>query len=199
MERIPEEKTTRSVESLLEGLVTTTAKDEPPPYEPGSDEDTSDEGYYLKALEYIRQTGRFSTSVLQRRFKIGYQKAGRITDMLEERGIIGPMRSGGAREILVDLNAEDRMKMAGTDGEAAAFDTRTSAAEEGNPFAAEPTPDTVETSAPMAEAPSMEPMADYSDTPFNDGVAPSATDDFDLGDFDPSSLELPEIRRPSQV
>jgi S-DNA-T family DNA segregation ATPase FtsK/SpoIIIE len=195
MERIPEEKTTRTVESLLEGLVTTTPKDEPPPYEPGSDEDTSDEGYYLKALEYIRQTGRFSTSVLQRRFKIGYQKAGRITDMLEERGIIGPMRSGGAREILVDLNAEDRMKMAGTDGEAAAFDTRTASAENGDVTA--PATD-VEPFNAQTDDSAAAPLADDTTEAFDNGIDPAATDDFDLGDFDPSSLELPEIRRPSQ-
>lgn len=183
MERIPEEKATRSVESLLEGLVAQPKDD--PVIELGADDDTSDEGVYLKALEYIRQTGRFSTSALQRKFKIGYQKAGRITDMLEERGIIGPMgRAGGTREILVDLNAEERQKMAGTDGEAAAFDTRTDA----------PAPDAA--LSPATESPSDEGVNDYHYEPLEE--TPPTGEDFDLGDFDPASLELPEIRRPSQ-
>ena len=185
MDRIPEEKATRSVESLLDGLVTT-PKDEPMPVEPGSPDDTSDEGYYQRALELIRRTGRFSTSTMQRRFSIGYTKAGRITDMLEERGIIGPMTKGGTREILVDLNAEERQQMAGTDGEAAAFDTRTDAPD------AEPV-----TFDPMID--DVEPATAYVDEgetrvtdPTTEGI-----DDFSLGDFDPASLDLPEITRPS--
>ena len=89
------------------------------------DKALTDEDLYERALTLIRQTGRYSTSVLQRRLKIGYSRAARITDLLEERGIIGAGgKAGGSREILVDLNAEDRAKMAGTDGESAAFDTR---------------------------------------------------------------------------
>lgn len=103
------------------------------------DDDKSDEGYYRRALELIRQTGRFSTSAMQRRLGIGYNKAGRITDMLEDRGIIGPQNGNAPREILVDLNAVDREALAGTDGEDAAPDTRTSA-ENAAPDAA-PTPD----------------------------------------------------------
>lgn len=65
------------------------------------EDDKSDEACYVKALELIRNTGRFSTSYMQRAYKIGYNKAGRITDMLEERGVIGPNRGSGARELLV--------------------------------------------------------------------------------------------------
>lgn len=88
------------------------------------DDDHSDEAYYQRALEYIRQTGRYSTSVLQRFFKIGYNKAARITDMLVERGIVSPVgKAGGSREILVDLNAmpgasvDSEGGTMGTDGE----------------------------------------------------------------------------------
>lgn len=181
MERIPEEKANHSMDSLLEGLVT---PKEEPAIELGADDDMSDEGLYLKALEYIRQTGRFSTSVLQRRFKIGYQKAGRITDMLEERGIIGPMGRGGSREILVDLNAEERQKLAGTDGEAAAFDTRSDAS------ASEPTQEFVNNGEP-------EVTPDYHYEPLDEAPPAPDGDNFGLGDFDPISLELPEIRHPS--
>lgn len=43
-----------------------------------------------------------STSSLQRRFKIGYSRAGRIMDMLEEKGIVGPQNGSKPREVLVD-------------------------------------------------------------------------------------------------
>lgn len=86
-----------------------------------------DEALYKQALELIRQTGRFSASALQRRLRVGYNRASRIADMLEERGIIGPSgKAGSTREILVDLNAIAENEIyAGTDAEASIIDTRT--------------------------------------------------------------------------
>ena len=171
MERIKEDKPADDVHSLISEFVTPEPVDDSA-VDLGAIDDTSDEGLYQKALEYIRQTGRFSTSALQRRLKIGYNKAGRITDMLEERGIIGPGgKAGGSREILVDLNEMTRQQLAGTDGEAAAFDTRTN-----------PSPQ---------EAPAPEPIALEPDLP-----GPAPDDDFDLGDLDPASLDMPDIIHP---
>ena len=59
-----------------------------------------------KAVQIIRETQRASTSSLQRRLRIGYTRAARIMDILEERGIVGPPRGSDAREIMVDLDAE---------------------------------------------------------------------------------------------
>jgi S-DNA-T family DNA segregation ATPase FtsK/SpoIIIE len=59
-----------------------------------------------QALEVIRQTKRASTSSLQRRLRIGYTRAARVMDLLEERGIIGPPDGAGPREILIDLDGE---------------------------------------------------------------------------------------------
>jgi len=56
-----------------------------------------------KALEVIRTTKRASTSNLQRKLKIGYNRAARIMDELEERGIVGPDNGAQPREILKDL------------------------------------------------------------------------------------------------
>ena len=53
----------------------------------------------------VRTTRRASTSHLQRRMKIGYNHAARLIDLLEERGVIGPARAAGPREILIDLDA----------------------------------------------------------------------------------------------
>jgi S-DNA-T family DNA segregation ATPase FtsK/SpoIIIE len=59
-----------------------------------------------QAVEIIRETRRASTSSLQRRLRIGYTRAARIMDILEDRGIIGPPRGADPREILIDLDGE---------------------------------------------------------------------------------------------
>lgn len=62
-----------------------------------------DEALMMKAWEIIRTTKRASTSSLQVKMRIGYGRATRIMDMLEERGYIGPPQSGSkTRDILVD-------------------------------------------------------------------------------------------------
>src|SRR5438874_1757384 len=70
-------------------------------------EDVSDEDEELveKCLEIIRQEKRVSTSLLQRRLRLGYTRAARIVDILEQRGILGPGEGAKPREILVDLDA----------------------------------------------------------------------------------------------
>ena len=56
-----------------------------------------------KALALARETNRLSTSMLQRKLRIGYPRAARIMDDLEERGMIGPAESGGSsRQVLMD-------------------------------------------------------------------------------------------------
>ena len=59
-----------------------------------------------QAIEVIRQTKRASTSSLQRRLRIGYTRAARVMDLLEERGMIGPPEGAGPREILIDFDGE---------------------------------------------------------------------------------------------
>ncbi len=58
------------------------------------------------ALEVIRLTRRASTTMLQRRLRIGYTRAARLMDEMEARGIVGPQMGSGARDILVDLDNE---------------------------------------------------------------------------------------------
>jgi S-DNA-T family DNA segregation ATPase FtsK/SpoIIIE len=72
------------------------------------EEEVSDEDEELctKCLEIIRQENRASTSMLQRRLKLGYTRAARVMDILEMRGIVGPKDGAKDREILVDLNEE---------------------------------------------------------------------------------------------
>jgi S-DNA-T family DNA segregation ATPase FtsK/SpoIIIE len=58
-----------------------------------------------KCLEIIRQEQRASTSMLQRRLKLGYGRAARVVDILEQRGILGPKEGAKDREILIDLDS----------------------------------------------------------------------------------------------
>jgi S-DNA-T family DNA segregation ATPase FtsK/SpoIIIE len=70
----------------------------------GGDEITEeDEDCYEKCLEVIAQEKRASTSLLQRRLRLGYTRAARMMDILEARGVIGPGDGAKPREILVDL------------------------------------------------------------------------------------------------
>ncbi|MGC2354099.1 MAG: DNA translocase FtsK [Candidatus Udaeobacter sp.] len=66
---------------------------------------SEDEELVEKCLEIIRQEKRASTSLLQRRLRLGYTRAARIVDILEQRGILGPGEGAKPREILVDLDA----------------------------------------------------------------------------------------------
>jgi S-DNA-T family DNA segregation ATPase FtsK/SpoIIIE len=69
------------------------------------DMDESDE-LLEAAIEVLRSTKRASTSSLQRRLRIGYNRAARLMDILEEKGIIGPPTETGPRDILIDLDGE---------------------------------------------------------------------------------------------
>ncbi|MGK0184930.1 MAG: S-DNA-T family DNA segregation ATPase FtsK/SpoIIIE [Verrucomicrobiales bacterium] len=62
-----------------------------------------DEEILEKCLDVIQQEKRASTSLLQRRLRLGYTRAARMIDILEQRGIIGPGDGAKPREILVDL------------------------------------------------------------------------------------------------
>ena len=68
--------------------------------------DGADETLIAQAVDIIRETRRASTSSLQRRLRIGYTRAARIIDVLEERGILGPPKGAEPREILIDLDGE---------------------------------------------------------------------------------------------
>jgi S-DNA-T family DNA segregation ATPase FtsK/SpoIIIE len=77
----------------------------PKPDLPEQDDDKDSE-ILDQAVEVIRQTKRASTSSLQRRLRIGYTRAARLMDIMEERGIIGPPNGSDPREILIDLDGD---------------------------------------------------------------------------------------------
>jgi S-DNA-T family DNA segregation ATPase FtsK/SpoIIIE len=101
----------------IHGLVEFVSKQRPPAFDtamheklqsavaPEEEVSAEDEELVEKCLEIIRQEKRASTSLLQRRLRLGYTRAARIVDILEQRGILGPGEGAKPREILVDLDA----------------------------------------------------------------------------------------------
>jgi S-DNA-T family DNA segregation ATPase FtsK/SpoIIIE len=65
-----------------------------------------DEELVEQAIEVLRTEQRASVSLLQRRLRIGYTRAARIMDLLEQRGIVGPNKGAEPRDILVDLSGQ---------------------------------------------------------------------------------------------
>jgi len=65
------------------------------------DEEEIDDELYEEAKDLIVKTGKASSSYLQRRFRIGYARAARLLDILEERGVVGPGEGAKPREVLI--------------------------------------------------------------------------------------------------
>lgn len=71
----------------------------------GEDGDLGDdEELFRQAFDVLKSTRRASTSMMQRRLRIGYNRAARIMDLMEQKGIVGPENGSSPREILVDLD-----------------------------------------------------------------------------------------------
>ena len=66
-----------------------------------------EEPLYNEIVEFVVTQGKASASLLQRRFRLGYNRAARCIDLLEERGIIGPSNGSKPREVLVKVEKED--------------------------------------------------------------------------------------------
>jgi S-DNA-T family DNA segregation ATPase FtsK/SpoIIIE len=86
-----------------------TTANEMPPWETlltEPDED-SDDSLVDQAIEMVRSSQRASASLLQRKLKIGYPRAARLLDQLEEMGVVGPSQGGGReRDVLVEGSGE---------------------------------------------------------------------------------------------
>lgn len=65
------------------------------------DKESFDDPLYNEIYEFAVETGKISASLIQRRFRLGYNRAARIIDLLEERGIIGPQNGSKPREVLL--------------------------------------------------------------------------------------------------
>lgn len=67
-----------------------------------------DDPLYNEIVEFAVKTGKISASLIQRKYRLGYNRAARIIDLLEERGIIGPQNGSKPREVLFKMNNESK-------------------------------------------------------------------------------------------
>lgn len=70
-------------------------------------EEEYDDPLYDEIVEFVITSGKASASLLQRRFKLNYNRAARLIDILEERGIIGPQNGSKPREVLVAMERNE--------------------------------------------------------------------------------------------
>lgn len=73
----------------------------------GSGEDEYDDPQYNEVVEFAINNGKISASLIQRKFRFGYNRAARVMDLLESRGIVGPQNGSKPREVLVKLEKND--------------------------------------------------------------------------------------------
>ena len=72
-----------------------------------SSADEYDDPIYNEVVDFAVSAGKISASLIQRKFRLGYNRAARIIDLLEERGIIGPPNGSKPREVLVKLESHN--------------------------------------------------------------------------------------------
>ncbi len=77
----------------------------------GAGDDDGDE-LLPAAVEVVLETGQASVSMLQRRLKLGYSRAARLVDQMEERGIVGPFEGSKPRQLLIDRAKWQELQMA---------------------------------------------------------------------------------------
>ncbi len=96
-------------EDILESIENSNKTDKEIAQESAEDDDT--DPFLMEAIQTVVETGQASTSFIQRRFKVGYARAGRIIDQMEERGVISGYQGSKPREVLMSLEKWNELKM----------------------------------------------------------------------------------------
>ena len=96
-------------EDILESIENNNKTDKELAQEQATDDET--DPFLMDAIQTVVETGQASTSFIQRRFKVGYARAGRIIDQMEERGVISGYQGSKPREVLMTLDKLNELKM----------------------------------------------------------------------------------------
>ena len=99
---------------VMEKIEEALRKDEKGSGKQSGEPSSADDGDELlpAAVEVVLETGQASVSMLQRRLKLGYSRAARLVDQMEERGIVGPFEGSKPRQLLIDRAKWQEMQMA---------------------------------------------------------------------------------------
>ena len=97
-------------EDILETIENSNKTDKERADEATAGDDDTDP-FLMDAIDVVVETGQASTSFIQRRFKVGYARAGRIIDQMEERGIISGYQGSKPRQVLMSLEKLQELKM----------------------------------------------------------------------------------------
>ena len=96
-------------EDILESIENSQKTDKEIAMEKDSEDET--DPFLMEAIQTVVETGQASTSFIQRKFKVGYARAGRIIDQMEERGVISGYQGSKPREVLMTLERLNELKM----------------------------------------------------------------------------------------
>jgi len=78
----------------------------------GKGAEQADDSLFEDAVRVVMETGQASISMIQRKLRVGYTRAGRLIDMMEEKGIVGPFEGSKAREVMMTFDQHRRQKEA---------------------------------------------------------------------------------------
>ena len=113
VEFIKSNGTATDSEDILESIENSNKTDKEKALEAEQSADDDADPFLQEAINTVVETGQASTSFIQRRFKVGYARAGRIIDQMEERGVISGYQGSKPREVLWTLEKLAELNMAG--------------------------------------------------------------------------------------